>query len=82
MYWEISSRNEYNSVLFNELKVKDKNENQMAYFEEQFEMVKAGLIMQFGETDGNRLFELQKKVMEIAEGGADEANMQCHFPLA
>lgn len=48
----------------------------MAYFEEQFEMVKASLIMQFGETDGNRLFELQKKVMEIAEGGADEANMQ------
>lgn len=48
----------------------------MADYEEQFEMIKAGFIMQFGENDGNRLFELQKKIMEIAEGGADEENMQ------
>lgn len=48
----------------------------MAYSEEQFTMLRASLVMQFGEEGGNRLFELQKEMMEIAEQGADEENMQ------
>lgn len=46
------------------------------YSNVQYEMLKSSLVMQFGEVDGNRLFELQKKVMELSENGADEANMQ------
>lgn len=46
------------------------------YTEEQFEMIRQSLVMQFGEEDGEKLFELQKRVMLIASEGVDEENMQ------
>lgn len=47
-----------------------------AYSEQQFEMMRSSYVMQFGEEGGEKLFELQKRVMELIEQGTDEENMQ------
>ncbi len=45
------------------------------YSKEQFEAVRKNLIMQFGEIDGERLYQLQKQIMEIADSGVNDENL-------
>lgn len=47
-----------------------------AYSEQQLEMMRTSYVSQFGEKYGEQLYELQKKVMELAAGGVDEENLQ------